>query len=720
MGATGSTIRSFNELKGAKKRGETLIPLLNFHERLRLFQHQTSGEVLILLDEDAENFVEDVTACEFHEIQISRRGKDYFQHLQAVMSFQATSALQDKPFLSETNLLGTFKNENEDAIENSGELKFLPFNETDGITEKLSSNFPKELLRSISSSEHSGGSNTNAASTIFSRNNGAEFGKADKAERATLPPKSPRLPSLPNNVNKTPTSENGTPLSTISGNNHSFRSTPDELAGSVRSPSPRSALLVPHTPPVRGGSQGGSPGPPSASASASVGGTPLTLPPLSRNHSAQLLLDSAGNTKSPNSAPIARQFLTPQQQHQHQHQQRVSPSSAGGGNGGESEPRMVTSSSLSAISAALYTLGGGGGGGGGSVHSGGSPGAGSVGSNAPGSGGPGTRNTTPPTATAAGGTAPAPGSGGGVSVGSAGTGRSPHLSEEGASSFSPGSGSSGSGVAMMMPAPVAVTVPKRSFVPVAYYPANALFPKQQYYHKPFQGGEAAGSYDAKGQSKLLDDAKPIRSTASGGTALSRLSEAAALSSADEKGSTFGQSRAKAVGVGDAAGIGHSRSGGSGGSSDSLAHSGGSASGGVSGGLLGAGSKSSSPTAAVVQSALRGSGGTSAGAAAAGANAAGSFAPCPHCGEIIRGGALSMADPKDANVVGNLSYESHVAYCSVKIDMRKAMTGINDVLLPVRIFFSYHLVVCFLFFWLKFVVLICLCVVFLGNISNWWS
>lgn len=96
MGATASTVQGYNEVRSSRKRGETFIPLFDINEHIRMFQHQTGGDILMLVDKDAVEFLKDSTAGEYQEIFISRRGTEYLDNLSLALSFEATKALQDK------------------------------------------------------------------------------------------------------------------------------------------------------------------------------------------------------------------------------------------------------------------------------------------------------------------------------------------------------------------------------------------------------------------------------------------------------------------------------------------------------------------------------------------------------------------------------------------------------------------------------------------------
>jgi hypothetical protein len=60
-----------------------------------MFQHQKDGDILILIDTDAEAFLKDPTSSEYHEIFISRRGTEYLDNVAGAMTFQASKALSN-------------------------------------------------------------------------------------------------------------------------------------------------------------------------------------------------------------------------------------------------------------------------------------------------------------------------------------------------------------------------------------------------------------------------------------------------------------------------------------------------------------------------------------------------------------------------------------------------------------------------------------------------
>jgi hypothetical protein len=60
-----------------------------------MFQHQKDGDILILIDTDAEAFLKDPTSSEYHEIFISRRGTEYLENVAGAMTFQASKALSN-------------------------------------------------------------------------------------------------------------------------------------------------------------------------------------------------------------------------------------------------------------------------------------------------------------------------------------------------------------------------------------------------------------------------------------------------------------------------------------------------------------------------------------------------------------------------------------------------------------------------------------------------
>jgi hypothetical protein len=93
MGATASTVKTFNEVVSAGKRGETFIPIENLHHNVRIFQHQHDGDIIILADKDGDAFLSDPTSSEYHEIFISRRGQMYLDALGGALSFETTKAL---------------------------------------------------------------------------------------------------------------------------------------------------------------------------------------------------------------------------------------------------------------------------------------------------------------------------------------------------------------------------------------------------------------------------------------------------------------------------------------------------------------------------------------------------------------------------------------------------------------------------------------------------
>lgn len=93
MGATASTVQTYNEVVSCRKRGETFIPLNNLTEHLRLFQHHTGGDILILVDKDATAFLADPTSSEYQEIFISRRGTEYLDQMKVALVAQANKAL---------------------------------------------------------------------------------------------------------------------------------------------------------------------------------------------------------------------------------------------------------------------------------------------------------------------------------------------------------------------------------------------------------------------------------------------------------------------------------------------------------------------------------------------------------------------------------------------------------------------------------------------------
>ncbi len=94
MGATASTLRTYNEVNSSRKRGETLIPLHNLTEHLRMFQHHTGGDILILVDEDADAFLADPTSSQYQEIFISRRGTEYLDQMKCALAFQAQKVME--------------------------------------------------------------------------------------------------------------------------------------------------------------------------------------------------------------------------------------------------------------------------------------------------------------------------------------------------------------------------------------------------------------------------------------------------------------------------------------------------------------------------------------------------------------------------------------------------------------------------------------------------
>lgn len=95
MGATASTFQKYNETASCRKRGETVIPIENVHEQLRMFQHQKDGDILILLKTDAIAFLKDRISSQYHEIFISRRGTEYLDHVSLALKFQASKVLQE-------------------------------------------------------------------------------------------------------------------------------------------------------------------------------------------------------------------------------------------------------------------------------------------------------------------------------------------------------------------------------------------------------------------------------------------------------------------------------------------------------------------------------------------------------------------------------------------------------------------------------------------------
>jgi hypothetical protein len=103
MGATASTVKSYNEIVSSHKRGQTFIPIHGIHEHLRMFQHQKDGDILILIDTDAEAFLKDPTSSEYHEIFISRRGTNYLENVAGAMTFQANKALSNVSSTYERN-----------------------------------------------------------------------------------------------------------------------------------------------------------------------------------------------------------------------------------------------------------------------------------------------------------------------------------------------------------------------------------------------------------------------------------------------------------------------------------------------------------------------------------------------------------------------------------------------------------------------------------------
>lgn len=73
-----------------------------------MFQHHTGGDILILVDEDADAFLADPTSSQYQEIFVSRRGTEYLDQMKCALAFQAQRVMESP----KTNAPATSKSPN--------------------------------------------------------------------------------------------------------------------------------------------------------------------------------------------------------------------------------------------------------------------------------------------------------------------------------------------------------------------------------------------------------------------------------------------------------------------------------------------------------------------------------------------------------------------------------------------------------------------------------
>jgi hypothetical protein len=82
MGSAASTISASE----SKAHGDKIVPLNQFHKQMHLYQHNNTGEVLVLVDENIDDYLGKQCLNDWFAVKLSDRQEDYFSKLKVVVA----------------------------------------------------------------------------------------------------------------------------------------------------------------------------------------------------------------------------------------------------------------------------------------------------------------------------------------------------------------------------------------------------------------------------------------------------------------------------------------------------------------------------------------------------------------------------------------------------------------------------------------------------------
>lgn len=117
MGGGASTALKTNEVTHSKDKREVFIPVDNLTSHIRVFQHGSSGEVLVMIDQSVESFITDST--DWFAVKLCSSQAEYFDTLKLSLVAKNSSAQLSIPMPSNKDINIGDKRSDSDEKHNS-------------------------------------------------------------------------------------------------------------------------------------------------------------------------------------------------------------------------------------------------------------------------------------------------------------------------------------------------------------------------------------------------------------------------------------------------------------------------------------------------------------------------------------------------------------------------------------------------------------------------
>lgn len=152
MGGGASTPLKTNEVTHSKDKLEILLPVDNLTSHIRVFQHGSSGEVLVMIDQSVESFITD--ASDWFAVKLCSRQSEYFDTMKLSLVAKNSAAQLPNPSASsaESNI-GERKNGNDDK--HSSDMDKQRIDDVPGEHLALKLDYKADDKRGTNQSNHS-------------------------------------------------------------------------------------------------------------------------------------------------------------------------------------------------------------------------------------------------------------------------------------------------------------------------------------------------------------------------------------------------------------------------------------------------------------------------------------------------------------------------------------------------------------------------------------